>query len=142
MVGLVKRIWIPIVMVVVAVVGAVTVTRLHGVFASNQHISDRSNADAIVAISPKRVVYEIFGPAGTTATINYLDANAQPREVDSATVPWSFPIDTTLSAVIAHIVAQGNSESLGCRIIVNGVVRDELLVNSYHAQTTCLVKSA
>lgn len=140
--GLIRRTWIPIVMVVVAVVGGVTVSRLHGVFGSDQHVSDPSSADAIVAISPKRVVYEIFGPAGTTATINYLDANAQPREVDSATIPWSFPIETTVSAVIAHIVAQGNSESLGCRIIVNGVVRDQLLVNSHNAQTTCLVKSA
>ena len=60
----------------------------------------------------------------------------------SATIPWSFPIETTLSAVVANVVAQGNSESLGCRIVVNGVVRDELLVNSHNAETTCLVKSA
>ncbi len=77
MCGLLRRSWVPIVMVLVAVVGAVTVSRLHGVFGSDQHVSDPSNTDAIVAISPKRVVYEIFGPAGTTATINYLDGNAQ-----------------------------------------------------------------
>lgn len=138
----VGRIWIPIVMVIVVAVGVVTVSRLHGVFGSHQQVSDVGNADTIVAFNPKHVVYEIFGPAGTTATIDYLDADAQPREVAHATVPWSFPIETTLSAVVANVVAQGDSESLGCRIVVNGVVRAELLVNSHNAETTCLVKSA
>lgn len=138
----VGRMWIPIVMVIVVAVGVVAVSRLHAVFGSHQRVSDVSNADAIVAFNPKRVVYEIFGPAGTTATIDYLDADAQPQEVAHATIPWSFPIETTLSAVVANVVAQGDSESLGCRIIVNGVVRDQLLVNSHNAETTCLVKSA
>jgi hypothetical protein len=33
------------------------------------------------------VLYEIFGPAGTVADINYLDENAQPQGVDGATLP-------------------------------------------------------
>jgi hypothetical protein len=140
--GLLRRIWVPIVMVVIVTVGTLTVSRLHGIFGSHQHDSDKSNADAIIAFNPKHVVYEIFGPAGMTATIHYLDAHAQPREVDNAPVPWSLRIDTTLSAVVANVVAQGDSERLGCRIIVNGVVRDELTVNSHAAATSCLVKSA
>ncbi len=142
MTGILRRIWVPIVMVIVVTVGALTGSRLHGIFGSHQHDSDKSNADAIIAFNPKHVVYEIFGPAGAKATIHYLDADAQPREVDNATVPWSLRIDTTLSAVVAHVVAQGDSERLGCRIIVNGVVRDELTVSSHAAATSCLVKSA
>lgn len=142
MIGLLKRVWIPIVMVLVVTVGIVTVSRLHGVFGSHQHLSGASNADTIIAFNPKRVVYEIFGPQGTTATIDYLDADAQPQEVDHATIPWSFRIETTLSSVVANVVAQGDSSTLGCRIIVNGAVRDELLVNAHNAATTCLVKSA
>jgi hypothetical protein len=45
------------------------------------------NADAIVQFNPKRVLYEIFGPTGTVAAINYLDENAQPQRVDWATLP-------------------------------------------------------
>lgn len=142
MTGLLKRIWIPIVMVIVVAVGTVSVSRLHGIFGSDQHVSDRGGADGIVAFNPKHVVYEVFGPPGATATINYLDADAQPREVDNAAIPWSMRIETTLSAVVANVVAQGNSERLGCRIIVNGVVRDELTVKSHNAATSCLVKSA
>lgn len=142
MTGILRRLWVPVVMAVVVTVGAVAVSRLHGIFGSHQHDSDKSNADAIVAFNPKHVVYEIFGPTGATATIHYLDADAQPQEVDHVTVPWSLRIDTTLSAVVANVVAQGDSERLGCRIVVNGVVRDELTVSSHNAATSCLVKSA
>jgi len=140
--GLVRRIWIPLVMILVVAVGTVTVVRLHGIFGSHQHVSDAGNLDAIVAFNPKRVVYEIFGPAGATATINYLDADAQPQEVDNAALPWSFRIETTMSSVVANVIAQGDGATLGCRIIVNDVVRDQLLVEAHNAATTCLVKSA
>jgi hypothetical protein len=47
-----------------------------------------------------------------------------------------------MSAMVANIVAQGNSDSLGCRIIVNGDVRDEHASRQLNAATYCLVKSA
>jgi Mycobacterium membrane protein len=141
-ISLIKRIWIPIVMILVLALGAITVSRLHGVFGSHQHVADASNADAIVAFNPKHVVYEVLGPTGTVATINYLDAEAQPQMVNDATLPWSLTIVTTLTAVVADVVAQGDSASLRCRITVNGVVRDERIVEAHHAQTSCLVKSA
>ena len=140
--GLVKRMWVPMVMVVVVAVGALTVSRLHGVFGSDMYKPDSGNADAIVQFNPKRVLYEIFGPAGTVADINYLDADAQPQRVDGATLPWSLMLTTTLTAVAANVVAQGDSDTIGCRITVNGDVRDQHSVDSYHAQTSCLVKSA
>jgi Mycobacterium membrane protein len=142
MIGLVKRAWIPIVMVVVLVVGAFMVSRLHGVFGSHRYVPDAGNADAIVQFNPKRVLYEVFGPAGTVADVNYLDADAQPQRVDGATLPWSLTLVTTLTAVSANVVAQGDSDSIGCRVTVNGVVRDEHTVAAYNAQTSCLVKSA
>jgi hypothetical protein len=48
---------------------------------------------------------------------------------------------TTLPAVAANLVAQGNSGSIGCRVLVNGVVKDERTVNEINAYTFCLVKS-
>ncbi|WP_372509767.1 MmpS family transport accessory protein [Mycobacterium pseudoshottsii] len=101
-----------------------------------------SNADSIVAFNPKRVLYEVTGPPGSLATINYLDAEAQPHEVTNTAIPWSLTVVTTLSAVIANVVARSDSTSLGCRITVNGVVRAEREVESYNAHTSCLVKSA
>jgi Mycobacterium membrane protein len=142
MIRFVKRAWVPVVMVVVVAVGAFTVSRLHGVFGSDPYVPDAANADAIVQFNPKRVLYEIFGPAGTVADINYLDADAQPHRVDAVTLPWSLELVTTLTAVSANIVAQGDSDTIGCRITVNGDVRDEHSSDSHNAQTSCLVKSA
>lgn len=142
MTRLIRRGWVPMVMVVVVAVGAFTVSRLHGVFGSDMYHPDTANADAIVQFNPKRVLYEIFGPAGTVADINYLDAEAQPHRVDAVTLPWSLMLVTTLTAVSANVVAQGNSDSIGCRITVNGQAREERSVDAHNAQTFCLVKSA
>ncbi|ORX17350.1 hypothetical protein AWC27_17955 [Mycobacterium szulgai] len=142
MIGFVRRMWVPIVMIVVFAVGAAVVMRLHGVFGSHRYVPDAGNADPIVAFNPKYVRYEIFGPPGTVTTINYLDAEAQPHQVVGATIPWSLTIETTLTAVVAHVVAQGDGAALGCRITVNGVVRAERSVGAHNAASSCLVKSA
>jgi hypothetical protein len=130
------------VMVIVTTLGAFTVSRLHGFFGSDPYRPDSGNADAIVQFNPKHVRYEIFGPPGTVADINYLDADAQPQHADAVTLPWSLELVTTLTAVAANVVAQGDSDSIGCRIAVNGDVRDQHTVDSHDAQTSCLVKSA
>ena len=142
MTRLVARTWVPLVMVVVLAIAALTVERLHGVFGSKMYRPDNGNADAIIQFNPKHVLLEIFGAPGTVADINYLDEQAQPQRVAGVTLPWSFEIVTTLTAVLANVIAQGNSDSIGCRITVNGVVRDQESENRYHAQTSCLVKSA
>src|ERR1700730_4998643 len=142
MTRLVKRIWIPLVMAIVVAVCAFTVSGLHGIFGSAPYVPDAGNADAIVQFNPKHVLYEIFGPAGTVADINYLDADAQPQRVDAVALPWSLELVTTLTAVAANVVAQGDSDTIGCRITVNGDVREEHSVDGHHAQTSCLVKSA
>jgi hypothetical protein len=142
MTRLVARFWVPFVMVVVVAIAVLTVARLHGVFGSKMYRPDNGNADAIIQFNPKHVLLEIFGAPGTVADINYLDEQAQPQRVGGVTLPWSFEIVTTLTAVLANVIAQGDGDSIGCRITVNGVVRDQQSENRYHAQTSCLVKSA
>jgi hypothetical protein len=142
MTRLLGRTWVPLVMVVVVALGAFAVDRLHGIFGSHVYEPDSGNADAIVQFNPKRVLYEVFGPAGMVADINYLDADAQPHRLDAVTLPWSLELVTTLTAVSANVVAQGDSDRIGCRVTVNGDVRDERSVDAHHAQTFCLVKSA
>jgi hypothetical protein len=132
------------VLVAVVVVGLAgfAVYRLHGVFGSHNKTSTASGvAEEIVPFNPKQVVLEVFGSPGAVATINYLDVNAQPQRVDDAVLPWSYTITTTQPAVVGNVVAQGNGDSIGCRIIVNGQVKDERSVNEVHAYTFCLDKS-
>lgn len=135
--------WMVIVAVVVVAVAGFTVYRLHGIFGSEQ---DGPAADAIsdeiVPFNPKSVTLEVYGPAGAVAQINYLDVNAEPQRVYDATLPWSHTITTTDPSVFANVIAQGDANSIGCRITVDGVVTDERSSNSVNAYIFCLDKSS
>ena len=140
--GLVRRRWMVLVTIAVVALAGFAVYRLHDAFTSNKNASRASGvSNEIVPFNPKHVVYEVFGAPGSTATINYQDVHAAPQRIDNAPLPWSYTITTTAPAVIANVVAQGNGPTLGCRIIVNGVVKDERTVNEMSAYTFCLDKS-
>jgi hypothetical protein len=137
--GVAARVWIPAVLVVVLAVSGLIVMRLHKVFGSQDLNANAGAGIEIVQFNPKIVVYDVLGPAGTTAKIDYYDANT--HEVNAA-LPWSTTISTTLPAVSANIMVQGDSDHIGCRITVDGTVRDEKSTDGVNAQTFCLVKSA
>lgn len=140
--GLLSRRWMYLVAVVVVAVAGFAVYRLHGIFGSHDVTSTPSGgANEIVPFNPKHVVMEVFGPPGTTATITYLDVNAQPQRVDHATLPWAYDTTTTQPAVFVNVAAQGDSDSIGCRIKIDDVVKDERTVNTLNAYTYCLDKS-
>ena len=140
--SLVKRWWMVLIAVAVVGVAGFGVYRLHGIFGSHYNTSTASAfSNEIVPFNPKHVVLDVFGPPGSVATINYLDVNAQPQHVDGATLPWSYDITTTEPAVFVNVVAQGNSDSIGCRISIDGVVKDERTVNTMNAYAFCLDKS-
>ncbi|WP_414687815.1 MmpS family transport accessory protein [Mycobacterium sp.] len=131
-------------LIAVAVVGVAgfCVYRLHGIFGSHYSTSTASAfSNAIVPFNPKHVVVEVFGPPGSVATINYLDVNVQPQHVDDVPLPWSYDATTTDAAVFINVVAQGNSDSIGCRISIDGEVKDERTVNTMNAYAYCLDKS-
>ena len=140
--ALAKRGWMVLVAIIVVAVAGFAIYRLHGIFGSHNSTSANSGlANEIVPFNPKQVVLEVFGAPGATATINYLDVNAQPQQVKNAPLPWSFTITTTEPAVVGNVVAQGDGDTLGCRIIVNGEIKDERTVNKVDAYTFCLDKS-
>jgi hypothetical protein len=131
-----------LVAVVIVAVAGFGVYRLHGIFGSHHKTSAASGvSNQIIPFNPKQVILEVFGAPGTVATINYLDVNAAPQQVLNATLPWSYTATTTLPGVFANVVAQGDSDFIGCRIIIDGVVKDEKTVNEVSAYTSCLDKS-
>lgn len=138
----VKRAWIPLVLVVVLAVSALVVSRLHKVFGSQDLNANAGKGIEIVQFNPKVVVYEISGPPGATANINYWDENANTHQINNAALPWSTTISTTLPSVSANIMAQSDGSRITCKITVDGVVRDEQNSDGHNAQTFCLVKSA
>jgi hypothetical protein len=143
MVKALRRAWIPLVIVIVVALASFAVLRLHGVFGKTELTRAGSGlANDTKPFNPKQVTYEIFGPAGAVATINYLDLDAQPQIVRDTTLPWSLTLTTTAPAASANIVAQGDTDTIGCRIFVNGELKDEKTATGVNAQTFCLVKSA
>src|SRR6201996_3517687 len=139
--GLVRRAWIPLVLVVVLAVSGLIVVRLHRLFASQDLNANAGAGIEIVQFNPKIVVYDVFGPAGSAAMIDYFDADANTHEVN-AVLPWSTTISTTLPAISANIMVRGDGDQIGCRVTVYWVVRDQKSADGRNAQTFCLVKSA
>jgi hypothetical protein len=139
-----KRAWMPLLIVVVVAIAGFTVYRMHAVFGSDNETTSAGAglANDAKPFNPKRVTYEIFGGEGAVATINYLDLSAQPQEVKDTSLPWSVTLTTTARASNANIVAQGDSETIGCRITVDGEVKDQKSSDGVNAETFCLVKSA
>lgn len=106
--------------------GGLTVSRLHGIFGAEKRplYADAQSNDT-KRFDPQHLTYEIFGPPGTVATISYFDANANPQRVVGVRLPWSVTFATTGETAVESIAAQDNSDSIGCRIVVDGVVKAE-----------------
>lgn len=132
----------PLIVVIAVALGGLAVDRLRGVFGSDEIFSSTGSAEVIVPFNPKHVTYEVFGPSNTEGSVSYLNEKAQAEKANFSSLPWTYTITTTIPAVIANVVAQGDSSDIGCRITVNGVVKDEQSVNGHHAQAFCLVKAA
>jgi hypothetical protein len=141
--GVLKRLWVPLVVLVVIGAGGLTVSRLHGIFGSETRPSYAgSNINASQPFNPKHLTYEIFGPPGTVADISYFNVDADPQLVKGASLPWSVQFAVSKAAVVGSIVAQGDSDSIGCRIVIDGEVKAEKISNEVNAFTSCLLKAA
>lgn len=125
------------------VAGGFTVSRLHGIFGNQQRpsysdteVADKQNFD------PKYLIYEVFGPPGTVADISFFNVDAEPEYIEGVSLPWSSKFEITQAAGIGNIVAQGTSDTIGCRIIVDGEVKAETIREGVNAFTYCMLKAA
>lgn len=143
MIKTLRRAWMPILIVVVVAVGAFAVDRVRQIFAAESYIvTPIEFANDPDPFDPKVVTYEIFGTPGAVVDINYLDLDTKTQRVDGAVLPWSITMSTTAPSALAHIVAQGNADYIGCRIIVDDELRVEKVSTGVNAQTYCIEKSA
>ena len=94
-VNVLKKTWIPVLVVIVVLVGGFVVMRVKTFFGAPDPASQSSKpADDTKPFNPKVVKYEIFG-SGSYADINYLDLDAKPQRIDGASLPWSLTLQTT-----------------------------------------------
>ena len=141
--GLFKRLWIPLLVVAVVAIGGFTVSRLHGIFGSENRVSyaDTKAADS-KPFDPKLMIYEVWGPPGTTANISYFDKDTEPRYITEISLPWTLEFDMGNTTAIGSLMAQGDSDNIGCRITVDGEVKAEKISDNVNAFTSCLLKNA
>ena len=120
-------------------------SRLHGIFGSEKRPSySDTKINDTKPFNPKHLTYEVFGPPGTVANISYFDVNGDPQRLDGAHLPWSLQFAITAATAVGSIVAQaqGDVDSIGCRIVVDGEVKAEKITHGVSAFTFCLLKAA
>ncbi len=136
-----RRLWIPLVVLVVIAVGALTVSRLHGLFGSEKGLSYGDTRVDNKPYNPPHLRYEVFGPPGTVALISYFSANGDSQHVEGANLPWSFEFAITAATGMKSVAAQGDSDSIGCRILLDGVVKVEKVTHEVSAFTSCALNT-
>ena len=141
MITVVKRVWLPVLVVFAVVLGALSVSNLRSVFGSDGAIVTPIDADTAENFNPKVVTYEVFG-SGSSATINYADLDGKPQRTGEVSLPWSLTLETTLPSVMPNLMAQGDGQALTCRVTVDDEVKDERTAEGMNAATYCLVKAA
>jgi hypothetical protein len=137
------KLWQPA--VIVAVLAAVAYG-VHGIRGNNEVISHppaKSTIPAtVVEINPKKVTYEAFGTLGGGGKVVYANLDSQPIEVKLSSLPWSHSETTMSPSATLSLVMQVDGDSAGCRILVDGSVRDEHVVSHPSAAVACTVTAA
>jgi len=138
-----RRLWVPLVILAVVVAGGFTVSRLHGIFGSEKQLSySDTRIDNAKPFNPKHLRYEVFGAPGTVADISYFDVNGEPQHLKGAPLPWSLDFAISSATALGNVMAQGDSDTIGCRILVDDVVKAEKTTHETSAFTFCLLKAA
>lgn len=142
MLRVLRRAWMPLLLVVVVALGTYAVIRVRDTLSDHRVAAVEGNSGLTEPFNPKHIMYEVTGSGGHV-DVDYLDENGQPHRVDAAPLPWSFTIVTTLPSMSANIVAQGDADvdGLRCRVVVDGQVRDDRSTDEYQPFIYCLVKS-
>jgi MmpS family membrane protein len=135
------RTWLPLVAVIAIGVGALCMWKVHQASAPPPVLAV-NGPQAPEEFVPKQLTYELDGDLGGGGMLSYIDVDGHPHTVDLASLPWSHTETTTLTVVSGSISAQVHGGEVHCRMLVNGVVRDEQSANRQDADVTCRVKSA
>lgn len=139
--SLLARTWMPLVAIIAIGVGALCMVNVH----------QGSQPGPVLAVNPpqappeftpKTLTYEVFGDIGSGGLLSYVDISGHPHKVDLTELPWSHTETTTLTVVSGSISVQVHGGTVGCRMKVNGVVRDEKTDDHGDADVACRVKSA
>ncbi|MBE5463033.1 MmpS family transport accessory protein [Mycobacteroides abscessus] len=89
----------------------------------------------------RTIQYEALGSTGTSATVSYLGDDGHNQNIDTV-LPWHQTLRTVEPSLVTSMVVQSNSSGVGCRITVNGKVRDEQAADASGGIASCKVQVA
>jgi hypothetical protein len=131
----------PLVAVIVVGVGLVCMYKVHQ-FSEPEPVITVNGRQAPEQFNVKRLTYEVFGSLGTGGKLVYVDIEGHPHQVDVTTLPWSHTETTTLTVASGSISVHVHGGQVSCRMLVDGIVRDQQTGNHENADVECRVKSA
>ncbi|WP_139334866.1 MmpS family transport accessory protein [Mycobacterium sp. GA-1841] len=139
--AILNRGWLPLVTIIALGVGGLGVWKVHQMSEPGP-VPTVLAAQAPEQFTPKRLTYEVFGSIGEGGMLSYVDIDGHPHAVELSELPWTHTETTTLTVVSGSISVQVNGGEVGCRMLVNDVVRNEQSSTHAEADVTCRVKSA
>lgn len=139
--SLLARAWMPLVAVVAFGVGTLCVWNVHQMSAPPPVLTVNP-PQAPPEFNPKMLTYAVDGDVGSGALLSYADLDGHPHTVELDALPWTHEETTMLAVVSGSISVQVRGGYAACRILVDGVVRDEHSSTHPNADVTCRVKSA
>lgn len=131
----------PLVAVVAVSVGVLGMYKVHQ-FSEPEPVITVNGPQAPEQFNVKRLTYEVFGSAGKGGKLVYVDISGHPHQVDVTALPWTHTESTTLTVASGAISVHVHGGQVGCRMRVDGVVRDEQKASRPDADVECRVKSA
>ncbi len=133
--------WVYVVVLAVLTVAAVFILKLRSSEIPDEAVGIVSRLPVLGSLSERTIQYEAIGPAGTPATVSYLDDNGHNQNV-STVLPWQEALRTVEPSLVTSMVVQSNATGVGCRITVNGQVRDEQVATATGGIASCKVQVA
>jgi hypothetical protein len=131
----------PLVAAIAVSVGVVCMWKVHQ-FSEPEPVITVNGPQAPEQFNVKRLTYEVFGSLGKGGKLVYVDITGHPHQVDVRTLPWTHTETTTLTVASGAISVHVHGGQVGCRMLVDGIVRDEQNSNHPDADVECRVKSA
>jgi hypothetical protein len=118
--GLFTRYWLILTLVAVIALSGFVVHRLHGIFGIHKgSFGGGTSGEVLDSFNAKTITLQVWGPPGSTATINYMDAESHPQQVLNTALPWSTVLSSTKPGIPANLVAQGDGSWIACQFVVN-----------------------
>jgi hypothetical protein len=139
--ALLQRWWQALVTVVALGLGVTCMWKVHQ-FSEPKPVITVNGPQAPEEFNPKHLTYELSGSIGSGGMLVYVDIDGHPHKVDLKALPWAHTETTVLTVVSGSISAHVHGGQATCRMLVDGVVRDQQSSTHSDADVQCRVKSA